>query len=340
MQIVAVMGEVMDNSPAMAVDVGILLPTREAVMKGQPAVAPMLALAERAEAFGFASVWVGDSLTARPRHEPLTLLAAVAARTRRVTLGTAVLLPALRHPLVFAHAVATVDRVSEGRLVLGVGIAGDTPATRKEFESVGVPFNQRAGRCIETLEIGKALWRGESLKFRGRYWTLEDIGVGPAPHRPGGPAIWWGGSGPTALREAARSDGWFPIDPRTEVFRDGLSRIRSAEREAGRSSGTFTPALYTTIVLGEPTQARAELEGFLSTYYNAPAAAMVQRQACYAGEADGCLEWMRRFVEVGARHLIVRFAGRADHLSQLERVARELLPRLVALPSPVQGGSQ
>ena len=311
----------------MALDVGILLPTREAVMKGQPAVAPMLALAERAEALGFASVWVGDSLTARPRHEPLTLLAAVAARTRRVTLGTAVLLPALRHPLVFAHLVATVDRVSEGRLVLGVGIASDTPATRKEFESAGVPLNQRAGRCIETLEIAKALWRGEPLKFRGRYWTFDDIGVGPTPHRPGGPAIWWGGSGPTALREAARSDGWFPIDPRPEGFRDGLSRIR----ESGRSSSAFTPALYTTIVLGEPAQAQAELEGFLSTYYNAPAPAMLQRQACYAGEADGCLEWMRRFVDVGVRHLIVRFAGRADHLTQLERVARELLPRLATL---------
>src|SRR5215510_2372869 len=129
----------------MALDVGILLPTRESVMSGRPAVAPMLTLAERAEALGFSSVWVGDSLTARPRHEPLTLLAAVAARTRRVALGTAVLLPALRHPLVFAHLVATVDRVSAGRLILGVGIAGDTPATRKEFEAAGVPFHQRAG---------------------------------------------------------------------------------------------------------------------------------------------------------------------------------------------------
>ena len=94
------------------IEAGILLPTRESVMSGRPAVGPMLAMAERAEALGFSSVWVGDSLTARPRHEPLTLLAAVAARTRRVALGTAVLLPALRHPLVLAHAVATVDRIS------------------------------------------------------------------------------------------------------------------------------------------------------------------------------------------------------------------------------------
>ena len=308
------------------IDVGILLPTRESVMNGRPATGPMLALAEQAERLGFSSVWVGDSLTARPRHEPLTLLAAVAARTRRVTLGTAVLLPALRHPLVLAHLVATVDRVSEGRLVLGVGIAGDTPATRKEFEAAGVPFGQRAGRCIETLEICRALWRGDAVSFKGRYWTLDGVSVGPTPHRAGGPSIWWGGGGPTALREAARSEGWFPIDPRLELFQDGWKRVQSAAREAGRSPDQLTAALYTTIVLGEPAKAQAEIEQFLSTYYNAPAAAMLKRQAAYAGGADGCLEWMARFVEAGVRHILIRFAGASEQMAQLERAATELLP--------------
>src|SRR3954468_19544013 len=82
----------------MAVRIGYLLPTRERVMEGRPEAAPLLALAERAEALGYDSIWVGDSILARPRHEPLTLLSAVAARTSRVELGTAVLLPALRNP--------------------------------------------------------------------------------------------------------------------------------------------------------------------------------------------------------------------------------------------------
>ncbi len=310
------------------IEAGILLPTREAVMSGRPDVGPMLAMAERAEALGFASVWVGDSLTARPRHEPLTLLAAVAARTRRVMLGSAVLLPALRHPLVLAHAVATVDRISEGRLVLGVGIAGDTPATRKEFEAAGVPFGQRAGRCVETLDICRALWHGKGVSLQGRYWTLDDVSVGPTPHRPGGPPIWWGGGGPTALREAARSQGWFPIDPRPELFQDGWGRVQSNAREAGRPPRDITPALYTTIVLGERAKAQAELERFLSTYYNAPAAAMLKRQACYAGEAEGYQEWMARFVAAGVRHVVLRFAGASEQMAQLERAARELLPRL------------
>ena len=313
------------------IDVGILLPTRESVMSGRPAVAPMLALAERSEVLGFSSVWVGDSLTARPRHEPLTLLAAVAARTRRVALGTAVLLPALRHPLVLAHAVATVDRVSEGRLILGVGTAGDTPAIRKEFESASVPFHQRAGRCVETLEICRALWKGDTVKFEGRYWTLDGVSVGPTPHRAGGPPIWWGGGGPISLREAARSQGWFPIDPRPELFRDSWNKIQNTAREAGRSLSDLTAALYTTIVLGDPASAQAELEQFLSNYYNAPAAAMLKRQACYAGEAGGCVDWLARFVENGARHILIRFAGAADQMAQLGRAARELLPRLSRL---------
>ncbi|HUF93283.1 MAG TPA: LLM class flavin-dependent oxidoreductase, partial [Candidatus Limnocylindria bacterium] len=189
---------------------GVLLPTREAVMSGRHETAPLLAMAERAEAAGFDSVWIGDSLTARPRHEPLTLLAAVAARTRRVLVGTAVLLPALRHPVVLAHVVGTLDRVAEGRVILGAGFAADTPAIRAEFAAAGVPFERRVGRFLETLEICRALWSGDHVSFSGRHFTLSDTTMEPKPHRPGGPPIWIGGSGPTALREAARFDAWFP----------------------------------------------------------------------------------------------------------------------------------
>jgi len=107
--------------------IGYLLPTREQIMEGRPEAAPLLDLAAQAEALGFDSVWVGDSLTARPRHDPLTLLAGVAGRVPRIALGTAVLLPALRNPVVLAHQVATLDQVSEGRLILGVGFALNSP---------------------------------------------------------------------------------------------------------------------------------------------------------------------------------------------------------------------
>ncbi|MGH7056043.1 MAG: LLM class flavin-dependent oxidoreductase, partial [Stellaceae bacterium] len=96
----------------MAVRIGYLLPTRERVMQGRPEAAPLLALAERAEGLGYDSIWIGDSVLARPRHDPLTLLAAVAARTQRFEIGTAVLLPALRNPVLLAHQAATIDQIS------------------------------------------------------------------------------------------------------------------------------------------------------------------------------------------------------------------------------------
>ncbi len=146
---------------------GYLLPTRERVMENLPETGALLRLAERAETVGFDSIWVGDSVTARPRHDPLTLLAAVAARTRKPQLGTAVLLPALRNPVLLAHQVATVDRIAEGRLILGIGIASDMPAIRLEFEATGVPFDKRVGRMNEAIRLCRALWSGKAAHWNG-----------------------------------------------------------------------------------------------------------------------------------------------------------------------------
>jgi probable F420-dependent oxidoreductase len=312
----------------MAVEFGVLLPTREAIMSGRPETAPMLALAERAEATGFDAVWVGDSLTARPRHEPLTLLAAVAGRTRRVRLGTAVLLPALRNPVVLAHIVGTLDRLTEGRLILGLGIAADTPAIRREFEAAAVPFERRVGRFLETIEICRALWRQDGVSFTGKHFALKDVTVEPKPHRAGGPPIWIGGSGPTALREAARFEAWFPTGPNVEFFAQHWPGVQAAARAAGRRPDDVTGAAYVTLAL-DPSRAAAHkrLESFLETYYAVPAAAMLARQACYAGPIDGCVEWLQRWIDAGARHIAARFAG-GDQLAQVDETAARLLPRL------------
>jgi probable F420-dependent oxidoreductase len=312
----------------MAVEFGVLLPTREAVMSGRPETAPLLAMAERAEAAGFDSVWIGDSLTARPRHEPLTLLAAVAARTRRVRLGTGVLLPALRNPVVLAHVVGTLDRVAEGRVILGVGIAADSPPIRREFAAAGVPFERRVGRFLETLAICRALWTRDGVSFAGKHFTLDNVTMEPKPHRPGGPPIWIGGSGPTALREAARFDAWFPTGPGVEFFAQRFPAVQAAARAAGRPPDAVTGAAYVTLAL-DPSASAAEqrLHGFLESYYAAPARAIMARQATYAGPLEGCVEWLQRWIDAGARHISLRFAG-GDQLAQVDEAASRLLPRL------------
>jgi probable F420-dependent oxidoreductase len=300
--------------------IGYLLPTREKIMAGEPDAAPLLALAERAERLGFDSIWVGDSITARPRHEPLTLLAAVAGRTSRVEIGTAVLLPALRNPVVLAHLVATLDQVSQGRFILGVGIAADVPNIRAEFAACGVPFEKRVGRMMEGLRLMRALWTGQPVDWDGR-WKVERGVVGPTPYRPGGPPLWVGGSLPASIERAGRYfDGWMPITPDAAEWGRQWREIKAIARAAGRNADALTGSMYLNIVLDDDAaRANARLDHFLETYYGQPAAVLRKRQRSYAGPKAGVAEWLNGYVTAGCSHLVLRFAG--DHERHMEIIA-------------------
>src|SRR4029078_7353486 len=132
-------------------------------------------------------VGAGRSPLARRAPEPITLLAGVAARTKRVKLGTAVLLPAMRNPILLAHAVATLDQVSAGRVILGYGIASDVANIRAEFRSAGVPWEKRVGTMMEGMRLCKALWSGKPVDWDGR-WHVEKGVIGPKAHKTGHPA--------------------------------------------------------------------------------------------------------------------------------------------------------
>jgi alkanesulfonate monooxygenase SsuD/methylene tetrahydromethanopterin reductase-like flavin-dependent oxidoreductase (luciferase family) len=305
----------------MTCDIGYLLPTREQIMEGRPETGPLLHLAERARSLGFDSVWVGDSLTARPRHDPLTLLAAVAGRLPGVTVGTAVLLPALRNPVILAHQVATLDQLSEGRLILGVGFAADLPNIRAEFAAAGVPFEHRIGRMMEGLRLCKALWSGQPVDWDGR-WLMKQAVVAPTPHRSGGPPLWIGGNLAGSLERAGKHfDGWFPVSPNAADFAAGMAQVRDVARQNGRDPGLVSGAMYLTVSLDDDAvKAEDRLNNFLERYYGQPAPVMRRRQACYAGPAAGLRAWLDSYVKSGASHLVLRFAG--DHERHLEIVSK------------------
>ncbi|MBN9563299.1 MAG: LLM class flavin-dependent oxidoreductase [Alphaproteobacteria bacterium] len=300
--------------------IGYLLPTREQVMEGRPEAAPLLALAARAEALGYDSIWIGDSVTARPRHDPLTLLAAVAVRAPRMELGTAVLLPALRNPVLLAHQVATLDQISEGRFILGVGIASDVPNIRTEFEACGVPWEKRIGRMMEGLRLCRALWSGEKVEWDGR-WRVRDAVLGPVPHRKGGPPIWIGGNGQPSLERVGKHfDGWFPNGADAARFATDFTEIQAIAREAARDPAALTGAVYLTLAIDDDAaRADARLDAFMEHYYGQPAAVMRARQVNYAGPAAGAAEWLAGYARAGASHLVLRFAG--DHERHLEAIA-------------------
>ncbi len=306
----------------MAPKIGYLLPTREAVMEGRPEAAPLLALAEKAEDLGYDSVWIGDSIIAKPRHEPLTLMAGVAGRTKKVKLGTAVLLPALRNPVVLAHQVATIDQVSDGRVLLGVGIAADAPAIHAEFEAVGVPFDKRVGRMMEGLRLCKALWTGEPVDWEGR-WTVKQGVVGPTPAQAGGPPIWGGGSAPASLKRAAVNfDGWFPSGPSdTAVWGQQWREVLDHLDDAGRNRDGFDGAIYLTLSINDDdAKANDRLDSFLERYYNIPAATLRKFQAGFGGPAEKAAEWLKAYADEGASHIMIRFCG--DHDRNLEQFAK------------------
>jgi probable F420-dependent oxidoreductase len=305
---------------------GYLLPTREQIVEGRPDAVSLLRLAERAEALGFDSVWVGDSVLARPRHDPLTLLAGVAGRVPRVALGTAVLLPALRNPVLLAHQVATLDQVSEGRFILGVGIARDVPNIRAEFAACGVPFEKRVGRMMEGLRLCRALWNGEPVEWDGR-WPVHGGVLAPVPHRSGGPPVWIGGNTPASLDRVGKwFDGWFPNAPNPNDFAAQWGQVQATARAAGRDPARLSAAMYLTLTVDDDAErGAARMDAFLEAYYGAPAGLLRQRQAVYSGPASGVASWLEGYAQAGATDLVLRFADDAErHLEALAKVRASL----------------
>jgi alkanesulfonate monooxygenase SsuD/methylene tetrahydromethanopterin reductase-like flavin-dependent oxidoreductase (luciferase family) len=216
------------------------------------------------------------------------------------------------------------NQLAEGRLVLGLAAGAPMPATEAEFAAAGADFATRIGRLDEAVRLWGALWDpardpAEPLDFRGKYWSFDGIEGLPMPQRPGGPPLWLAGGGERALRRAGlRYDGWLPYPPTPEEYARGLGSVRRAATDQGRDLTTFTPALYVTINLGDDERARAELEHYTLDYYGIPLEAMATLQAFHAGQAEGAIEWLRGFIEAGARHVVVRF-GSFDPRQQLER---------------------
>lgn len=296
-------------------ETGLLLPSRETLLWADSDLSFVVEAARHAERAGYDSVWAGDSLLARPRGEPLTLLAAVAGGTTRVTLGTAVLLPLLRHPLSLAHALATLDRIAGGRVIVGVGPGAELPGTHAELAALGVPSDRRVGLMLDALDRVRRLWRNEE----------PGIVLQPRPLRPNGPPIWLGGSGPRMLRLAGRLfDGWLPFSPTPAEYAAGLRAVHEAAERAGRDPATVATGAYLTVAIADaPSAAAGELDAYMRAYYGVPAEVMAKAQACHAGTLESAAEWFGAYRAAGARHLVVRLAR--PGLSDYNETARQLL---------------
>ncbi|MGC2372847.1 MAG: LLM class flavin-dependent oxidoreductase [Solirubrobacteraceae bacterium] len=313
--------------------IGYVLPTRDAVTQGQPAAAPLLALGERAEMLGFDAIWLGDGPLARGRHDALSMIAALAARTERVFLGTGVLIAALRSALLLAQAAATVDQIAQGRLLLGIGAGFPFPETERQFKAVGVPYAGRVGRMTETIAAMRALWAdpGEAVHYNGRHITLDGVALAPVPHRRGGPPVWLAGAGETAERRVGEiAEGWLPYSHTAELYAAGWERVREAAEQAGRERPPLA-GLYATVALDARTEiAQQRLQSNIERYYEQPFELMRMIQAMYAGTPEGLTAWLAPYVQAGARHIVLRVSDE-DPERGLEIVGETLATILVEL---------
>ncbi len=312
------------------VKLGVLLPTRGVLLwnRGVPEAGPVVDLAVRAEELGYDSVFVGDSVLAKPRLEALAVLSAVAAKTRRVGLGTAVFLPCLRHPVFLACQVATLDVISGGRVILGVGIGPPKPAEcEHEFETLGVPFRKRMFYLQEHLTLMRRLWTEEKVTFEGRYYRCREVTVEPRPIQRPLPVWIASATAETAWRRVARfGDGWFPNRVTPEEFAATWGKIGAEARALGRDPGT--PAWYMTTCLDDSKEAAMKnAEEFLLAYYYTPFWGESIEPWGVFGPAPDLIERINAFIAAGCRHISLRFTHK-DQLGQLERFTREVLPHL------------
>ena len=309
---------------------GYLLPTREVVMApGDPDFGSMIELAEQAEGQGFDSVWAGDSVLARPRLEALSTLAAIAGRTKRVRLGTAVFLPALRNPVILANEVANLDIISQGRVTLGVGIASKTPAVEKEFNACGVSFRHRVSIFEECVTVMRKLWTEPEVTFDGRHFKLDGISLGLRPVQKDGVPIWMAASAEKPQRRMLRiGDGWFPNSTSPEAFTQGWRQIEALAEETNSDSGRLHRALYTTLNINEDkAQADREMREFIESYYNTPFETMARTQSVFTGNVQEARDWLQGFIDAGAQTIVIRFGG-PNQAAQLELCGTEVLPQV------------
>jgi len=288
-----------------------------------------LALVQRVEQLGFDSVWTGDHVSFHnPLYESLTLLASYAPITRRIRLGTAVYLLALRSPAVAAKITATLDVLSGGRLIFGVGVGGENP---KEFELCGVPHAERGARVTEAIDVVRALWRETPATFHGRFSRFEGVSIDPKPVQKL-PPIWVGGRSDAALvRAGSQGDGWVSYVVQPERYARSLEKIREAAHAAGRSLTGFTGAHLAFITVGRDYErARKTWVSVLSRRYAQDFEPLANKYGVI-GTPEQCAAQLAAFRDAGCTYFLLSAIGDPrDEREQLETIAAEVLPRVRA----------
>lgn len=283
--------------------------------------ADLVDLGVLADDLGFASIWVSEHLLNisyveqrignRPYYHPLALLAFIAARTQRIILGTSVLVLPFHHPAELAKFAATLDRLSAGRVILGVGVG----AVAEEFEALSIPFQQRGKITDESLQVMRALWTQEEATHHGEIWNFDGVKAAPKPLQKPAVPLWVGGgaSPPVFRRAATLGDGWHATGIDRTEFAAGVEAVKQCARAAGREASELTMSMRVNIDYGQPVPSRNEEKTLIASD---SAAHMAQEIAAWQA--------------VGVDHIVLALnvADVGQLRDEMRRISAEVMPRL------------
>ena len=276
----------------------------------------------RAEALGYQSLWVQEGILGDvPVLEPLSLLSYVSAITQNVRLGTSVMVAPLRNPVQLAKILGSLDVMSDGRLIVGIGLGN----RMEDYSTFGLSSDKRVRRFVEIMDVMKALWTQPEAHYQGQFWQLEGTAMQPKPKQKPHPPIWIGARHPSALRRAVRhTDGWMGAgSSSTDQFIEGVGHLRMYLEEAGRDPASFSVSKRVYVAIDNDAR-RAETrlkEWFGQRYKNADMGSEVS----VWGSISQCTDGIAKIIEGGAEMVMLNPVF--EHNEHLEALAQEVIPQ-------------
>ena len=291
----------------------------------------LLEQATNAENLGYSSIWVWDhillgSKSVFPVHDSLTILTAVAATTRTVRLGTGILVLSIRNPVALSKQVATLDRLSNGRVILGVAAGW----YEREFQACGYPFESR-GRTLEmNMQVMKRLWSESNVNGTYGPYNFKNVNMEPKPLQKPYPPLWMGGYVDAVLRRVGRTaDGWISYFYTPESFGKSWGKVLESAKSAGKSLDKFGNCDMVPIRMSaKADEARQVSNDYIAKHCDLPAWSEATATSAITGTSKDCAEMIERFAIAGVQELVLMPAVvRLDEIEdQVEKIGTELLP--------------
>jgi probable F420-dependent oxidoreductase len=279
------------------------------------------------EELGFDSVWTGEHISIdSPTYDAVVGMAMMAALTTRVSIGSAIMLLPLRPPAVVAKALATIDRLSDGRVILGTGVGGEFA---KEFEACGVPVAQRGARTDEAIAVIRRLWCETDVTFSGRFSQLRGITLNPRPIQPKIP-IWIGGRSEAAMQRAGKVGcGFLPFLFDPKQYLSASFRVKEIATSHGHDPSQMTFALQQYICIAD-SHAQARQVALQSLGHLEPSRAeRIVDRYCILGQPDECASRLSEFIAAGVGHFVfVPISTKADFSKTLETLSRDVVSQV------------